>query len=118
MTNLTIALLIASLAFGANTWGQNPIKDSRQLPTIEDRIGQLEQKEDDLSAQVDALNQKVTSLQQEIKFLEQKRGESSGDISQTPARSSDATADSSSDGTNGTQGASYDVFYDRLQGDG
>src|SRR6266403_5244535 len=103
MTNLSIALLIASITFGANTWGQNSVKDSRQLPTIEDRIGQLEQKQDDLSAQVDALNQKVTSLQNEIKFLEQKPGESTGNISQPPAKSSDATAESSSDGTNGTQ---------------
>jgi peptidoglycan hydrolase CwlO-like protein len=71
MANLSIALLIAFLALGANTWGQNSTKDSRQPPTIEDRIGQLEQKQDDLSGQVDALNQKVTSLQQEIKFLEQ-----------------------------------------------
>src|SRR6202030_1741386 len=99
MTNLSIALLVASLAFGANTWGQNSTKDSRQPPTIEDRIGQLEQRQDDLSGQVDALNQKVTSLQQEIKFLKQKPGESTDNISQTPARPSGATAESSSDGT-------------------
>jgi uncharacterized protein DUF6600 len=105
-----MAFLTGALAFTANARAQNAPNDTRQTPTIEDRIGQLEQNQEDLTGRVDALDQKIISLQKQLKLSGQKAGESAGMASQA--------SDSSDNKTNGTQGASYDVFYDRLQSDG
>jgi hypothetical protein len=61
MTNLSIGSLSCSLAFGGYAWGQNPANDSRRVPTIEDRLAQLEHVQGDLTSQMQALNQKVTN---------------------------------------------------------
>ena len=119
MTKLYIALLTCSLAFATNTWSQSSTTDPKQTPTIEDRIGQLEQGQQDLTGQVDALNKKIASLEKEVRQFERKAGGSSEHTSQAaPVGPDDAAADRSTDDTNGTQAASYDVFYDRLQSDG
>jgi hypothetical protein len=116
MNKLSVGLLSCSLAFGGYAWGQNPANDSRRMPTIEDRLTQLEQVQGDLTSQIEALNQKVTNLQQEI--LGQNPKESTTNTSQAPARPSSDSVDSSADETRAPQEASYDVFYDRLQSDG
>lgn len=116
MTKLSVGLLSCSLAFGGYAWGQNPANDSRRVPTIEDRLAQLEQVQGDLTSQMEALNQKVSNLQQEISGL--KPRESTRNTSQAPARPSSDSVDSSADEARATQEDSYDVFYDRLQSDG
>jgi hypothetical protein len=116
MTKLSVGLLSCSLAFAGYAWGQNPANDSRRVPTIEDRLAQLEQVQGDLTSQIEALNQKVTNLQQEISG--QKPKESTTSTSQAPARPSSNSVESPADEARPPQEASYDVFYDRLQSDG
>ena len=48
MNKLSVGLLSCSLAFGGYAWGENPANDSRRMPTIEDRLTQLEQAQGDL----------------------------------------------------------------------
>jgi hypothetical protein len=60
MKPFTLALLLNRLAVNPNTRAQNAAENSRQQPTIEDRLTQLEQKQDDLAGRVDALEIGVT----------------------------------------------------------
>jgi len=123
------AFLIGSIAFAlnvSNSCGENASANRNnsngQASTIEDRLAQLEQEQKGLTGQVDSLNREVASLQQEIKTLEGQTAESNGRsskpatgaVNEMPRRSDDATAAQ----TNETSGASYDLFYDRLQSDG
>src|SRR5215469_307863 len=129
MNILCNAFLIGSIALAvnvSNSYAENVAENrndsNRQALTIEDRLAQLEQDHQGLTGQVDTLNRKVASLQQEIKTLEHQTGESNGRssrpatdaVDETPAKSDDATAAQ----TNETSGASYNLFYDRLQSDG
>lgn len=128
MNTLGSVFLISSIALGViNTYAQNAAGNSNnanagQAPTIEDRLAQLEQDQQGLTGRVDTLNQEVASLQQEIKRLEGQSSESNGHSSKAatgagsemPATTNEVSAAE----TNGTAGASYDLFYDRLQSDG
>jgi uncharacterized coiled-coil protein SlyX len=78
------------------------------VPTIEDRLAQLEEVQGDLTSQIEALNQKVTDLQQEISG--QKPKESTTNTSQALARPSSDSIESSADEAQAPQEASYDVL--------
>ena len=134
MNNLTIAFLVSSMATAVNIQGENAPDssnkyNSKQAPTIEDRLDQLEQDQQDLTGRVDALSKEIGSLQLEIKGFYHRSGESNGKPSQEPAFSSaqndgsvNQTPGAPNDGTANeptvTEGASYDIFYDRLQSEG
>jgi hypothetical protein len=118
MKTFALALLVAYFAVNADTKAQNAADNSKQQPTIEDRLGQLEQDQQDLAGRVDALSQKIADLQREVKALEQQGGRSSATAAEPPAGPSNPPNDNSAGESNTTQGASYDVFYDRLQSDG
>jgi uncharacterized protein DUF6600 len=115
MKPFTLALPLSCLAVNPNTRAQNAAENSRQQPTIEDRLTQLEQKQDDLAGRVDALDQKITELQREIEELREQGG---SNASERSVRPSNAPQNNSSRGSRTTQDVSYDVFYDRLQSDG
>jgi polyhydroxyalkanoate synthesis regulator phasin len=75
MNSLHTVLLTTSIAFAINTYAQNATdnpnnSNSRQVPTIEDRLAQLEQDQQGLTGRVDALSKQLASLEQEIKTLE------------------------------------------------
>jgi hypothetical protein len=129
MSTLCNAFLIGSIALAlnaSNSYAQNsaenPNNSNRQAPTIEDRLTQLEQDQQGLTERVDTLNREVASLQQEIKTWQGQTSESNsrsskpatGAPNEMPGTSDNATAAQ----TNETSGASYDLFYDRLQSDG
>ena len=129
MNTLCNAFLIGSIALAVNVSNsyaenaaENPKNSNDQAPTIEGRLAELEQDQQGLAGQMDKLNREVASLRQEIKTLQGQTGESNGRsskpatgaVDETPAKSDDATAAQ----TNETSGASYDLFYDRLQSDG
>jgi hypothetical protein len=135
MNSFTIALLVSSIAVAINAQGQSAAdsndSNSRQAPTIEDRLSQVEQQQQDLTSRVETLNNKIADLQKQMKTaLENRSSESQDDSSQAQAGSSNAengsapdhpsTApdNSSATETNGRQEASYDIFYDRLQPEG
>jgi hypothetical protein len=113
--------LNASNSYAQNS-AENPNNSNRQAPTIEDRLTQLEQDQQGLTERVDTLNREVASLQQEIKTWQGQTSESNsrsskpatGAPNEMPGTSDNATAAQ----TNETSGASYDLFYDRLQSDG
>jgi uncharacterized protein YlxW (UPF0749 family) len=85
MKILTLALLATCLAVTANTNAQNAADISKQQPTIEDRLGQLEQDEQDLAGRVDPLNEKIADLQREVKTWEQQGSKSNTTSSKPPA---------------------------------
>jgi hypothetical protein len=133
MNTLRTAFLISSISLAvslSNTYAQNAADNSsnsnssnaRRAPTIEDRLAQLEQDQQDLTGRVDTLHRDIASLQQEIKNLEGQSTESNGHsakaatgaVNETPSTTNDVAAQE----TNGAAGASYDLFYDRLQSDG
>ena len=129
MNTLCNAFLIGFIGLAvnaSNSYPQNAAENSNnsngQAPTIEDRLAQVEQDEQGLTGRLDTLNREVASLRQEIKSLEGQTGESNGRpskpatgaVNEAPGRSDDATAAQ----TNETSGASYDLFYNRLQPDG
>jgi hypothetical protein len=129
MSTLCNAFLIGFIALAlnaSNSYAQNsaenPNNSNRQAPTIEDRLTQLEQDQQGLTERVDTLNREVASLQQEIKTWQGQTSESNsrsskpatGAPNEMPGTSDNATAAQ----TNETSGASYDLFYDRLQSDG
>jgi hypothetical protein len=126
MNSLHTVLLTTSIAFAINTYAQNATdnsnnSNSRQAPTIEDRLAQLEQDQQGLTGRVDALSKQLASLEQEIKTLEGQSSGSNGNSSRAPAGQVNETsgaANGSANETSGTAGASYDLFYDRLQSDG
>jgi uncharacterized protein DUF6600 len=129
MNIFSSALLVSSIAFAINTYAQNAMDDSsssnnsnaRQAPTIEDRLAQLEQDQQGLTERVDALGKQFASLEQEIKTLEGQSRGSNGNSSRAPAGQVNETpgaANGSPNETSETAGASYDLFYDRLQSDG
>jgi hypothetical protein len=133
MNSFIIALLVSSIAVAINAEGQNAAdsndSNSRQAPTIEDRLGQLEQQQQDLTSRVETLSDKIADLQKQMKSASENRGgESQNDSLQagssntenggTPDHSSNAPDNSSSTETNDREGASYDIFYNRLQPEG
>lgn len=130
MNTLCTFFLTGSIALTVsitNTYAQNAADNlnnssAGQAPTIEDRLAQLEQDQQGLTGRVNTLNREVTSLQQEIKTLEGQSSQSNGRSSKAAAGATTempgTTGEVSADQTNGTSGASYDLFYDRLQSDG
>jgi hypothetical protein len=126
MNSLGTVLLISFVAFAINTHAQNATDNSnnsnaRQAPTIEDRLAQVEQDQQGLAGRVDALSKQLASLEQEIKTLEGQTSGSNGNSSRAPAGQVNETtgaANGFANETRGTAGASYDLFYDRLQSDG
>src|SRR5690348_1287262 len=66
----TIALLVGLLAGVSDLSGQEDQHPRYQQPTLEDRIGQLEQAQQDLKAQLDQLRDDVADLQNRVKRLE------------------------------------------------
>jgi hypothetical protein len=127
MKTFYIICLISSIAFATKTDAQNANDNpnnanTRQAPTIEDRLAQLEQDQQGLKGQVDAVGEKLAGLQQEIKKLEGQSSDANGNYSKAPAsqikKTSGVANDDSAKEPSGTAGASYDIFYDRLQSDG
>jgi cell division protein FtsB len=131
MNSFTIALLVGSIAIAINAQGQTAADNARQAPTIEDRLGQLEQQQQDLTNRVEMLSNKIADLQKQMKTaVEDRSGASQDDSLQAQAGSSNAENGGAPDHpstapdnrsateTNSRQGASYDIFYDRLQPEG
>jgi hypothetical protein len=127
MKTLYIICLVGSIAFATKANAQNANDTSnnanpRQAPTIEDRLAQLEQDQHGLKGQMDALGEKLADLQQEIKKLEGQSSDANDNNSKAAAsqikKTSGVANDDSAKGPSETAGASYDIFYDRLQSDG
>jgi len=67
----TVALLAWSLAGAINLPAQDNRNSNTRQPTLEDRIDQLEQDEQNLKSQVDQFRNEVADLQDRVKRLEQ-----------------------------------------------
>jgi outer membrane murein-binding lipoprotein Lpp len=67
----TVALLALSLASASNLPAQDNRNGNTKQPTIEDRIDQLEQNEQNLKSQVDQLRNDVAYLQDRMKRVEE-----------------------------------------------
>ena len=115
----TIAVLAWSLASAGHLPAQENRNSNTRQPTLEDRIGQLEQDEQNLKSQANQLRNDVADLQDRVKRLEEGK-----QLPQAPPPA--AHSGSSGRSTNSTEvqrpdsGAqqSYDVFYQGLQSGG
>src|SRR5262249_27408287 len=114
-----VALLAWSLASAGNLLAQDNRNSHAKQPTLEDRIDQLEQDEQNLKSQDDQLRNDVADLQDRVKRLEEGK-----QLPQAPPPAAHSGKSSRSTGSAEAQtpdsGAqqSYDVFYQGLQSGG
>jgi hypothetical protein len=115
----TMAVLAWSLVSIGNLPAQDNRNSNTKQPTLEDRIDQLEQDDQNLKGQVDQLRNDFADLQDRVKRLEQ-----GGRLPQAPpaaARPKEPSRNTSSGkaqtSDSGAQ-QSYDVFYQGLQSGG
>jgi hypothetical protein len=113
----SLALLAGSLATISYLPAQDNQSKNTKQPTLEDRIDQLEQEDQNLKGQVDQLRNDMADLQDRIKRLEGRKEPSQGP---PPAASSSERNRSSDSAKVSSQGEeqSYDVFYQKLQSGG
>jgi outer membrane murein-binding lipoprotein Lpp len=115
----TVALLALSLASASNLPAQDNRNGNTKQPTIEDRIDQLEQNEQNLKSQVDQLRNDVAYLQDRMKRVEEGK-----QLPQTPlpaahsGKSGRSTNSAESQTPDSGSQQSYDVFYQGLQSGG
>jgi hypothetical protein len=114
----TVALLAWSLAGAINLPAQDNRNSNTRQPTLEDRIDQLEQDEQNLKGQVDQFRNDVADLQDRVKRLEQGK-----QLPQAPppahSRESGRSTNSAEVQTPDSRAQqSYDVFYQGLQSGG
>jgi hypothetical protein len=122
MRTRLLAIGLALLVAGACTLlaQDNQQSNPAPAPQLEDRVGQLEQGQQDLKAQVDQLRNDIADLQERVKRLEGggRQSQPSGQPPPAagPARSGTHTS-ASTQITQATSGQtqSYDVFYQKLQ---
>ena len=115
----TVALLALSLASASNLPAQDNRNGNTKQPTIEDRIDQLEQNEQNLKSQVDQLRNDVAYLEDRMKRVEEGK-----QLPQTPlpaahsGKSGRSTNSAESQTPDSGSQQSYDVFYQGLQSGG
>jgi hypothetical protein len=118
-----VALLALSLASAGKLPAQDNRNSNMRQPTIEDRIGQLEQDQQNLISQVERLRNDIADLQDRVKRLEEEgkqvppppaahSGRSSGSTNSREVNSREVQTPDSA------ERQSYDVFYRRLQSGG
>jgi outer membrane murein-binding lipoprotein Lpp len=115
----TVALPAWSLASASNLPAQDTRNSNTRQPTIEDRIDQLEQDEQNLKSQVNQLRNDVADLQDRMKRLEEGKqlpqAPPPAARSEKPGRHTNSAEAQTPD--SGAQ-QSYDVFYQGLQSGG
>src|SRR5215467_15761378 len=115
----SIAVLAWSLASTGNLSAQDNRNSNTRQPTLEDRIDQLEQDDQNLKGQVDQLRNDFADLQDRVKRLEEGK-----QLPQAPppAARSEGSGRSTNSGEAQTSESgppqSYDVFYQGLQSGG
>ena len=120
MRTRLLAIALTLLVAGAcNLFAQdNQQNNPPPAPQVEDRVGQLEQGQQDLKAQVDQMRNDIADLQERVKRLEGGQSQPSGQSPPAagPARSRNRTSASTQiTQTSSGQTQSYDVFYQKLQ---
>src|SRR5262245_3885339 len=113
----TIAVLAWSLASTGNLSAQDNRNSNTRRPTLEDRIDQLEQDDQNLKGQIDQLRNDFADLQDRVKRLEQGKLQAP-----PPAARSEGSGRSTGSGEAQTSDSraqeSYDIFYQGLQSGG